>query len=288
VGTLTAGHFKQPIGLEELTSSRFITFMERALCSQAFAPSRENGFMLNNDFAKDGMLGVFASIYRYNTSDQANLTDDGSTSFAVRFAAFFLQDKDQNRVLHVGVGYTYITAVNDTLRYRARPGVGNIARFVDTANFAANDGSIICFELLFHWKKFHAQGEMYIVDNQGAGGVDAQYTGWYIEVGYFIVGGQRTYKTSSKTVDRPKIDQAFHAGGGGPGAWQVAFRYENIDLTDSGILGGVQDQLTFGVNWYWNPHMRVMFNFIWADISDGGPLGEGELNIFAMRFQVDF
>jgi hypothetical protein len=35
--------------------------------------------------------------------------------------------------------------------------------------------------------------------------------------------------------------------------------------------------------------MRVMFNYIWADVTDGGgPLGEGELNIFAMRFQVDF
>jgi phosphate-selective porin OprO/OprP len=288
-GTFTAGHFKVPIGLEELVSSRFITFMERALCSQAFAPSRENGFQVNNNFLKDSMLGVFAMIYRYTTSDQGNVTDDGSTSFAVRVAAFFLHDKEKNQVLHVGIGYSYVTAIDDTLRFRARPGVGNITRFVDTANFAANDASIVCFEFLFHWQKLHAQGEMYLVDAAGAGGAEPGFTGWYVEVGYFIVGGKRHYSTDKKLVERPVIEQNFHAGGGGPGAWQVAFRYENIDLVDGGIQGGGQDQLTFGVNWYWNPHMRVMFNYIWVDVTDGGgPLGEGELNIFAMRFQFDF
>ena len=150
------------------------------------------------------------------------------------------------------------------------------------------DASIFCAELLFHWQALHAQLEFYGADAQGAGGAEPSFTGWYVEVGYFLVGGKRTYSTDKKGVDRPKIDQNFHAGGGGPGAWQVAFRYDTIDLTDGGIAGGVQDTITFGVNWYWNPHMRVMFNYIWADISDGGPLGEGELNIFAMRFQVDF
>jgi phosphate-selective porin OprO/OprP len=285
-GTFTAGHFKQPIGLEELTSSRFTTFMERALCSQAFAPSRENGFMVNNNFLTDGMLGVFASIYRYSTSDQGNVTDDGSTSFAFRIAAFFLEDKDQNRVLHVAFGYTYVTAIDNTFRFRARPGVGNIARFVDTDGFTANDASVFNAELLFHWKALHAQLEFYGVETSDV--TEASFTGWYVEVGYFIVGGKRHYSTDKKQVERPHIDQNFHAGGGGPGAWQVAFRYETIDLTDAGIAGGVQDQITVGVNWYWNPHMRVMFNYIWADISDGGPEGEGELNIFAMRFQFDF
>jgi phosphate-selective porin OprO/OprP len=181
-----------------------------------------------------------------------------------------------------------VTAVNDSLRFRARPGVGNSVRFVDTMAFAANDASIFSAELLFHWQGLHAQLEFYGVDCAGAGGAEPSFTGWYVEVGYFIVGGKRKYSTSKKVVDRPTIDQAFHAGGGGSGAWQVAFRYDTIDLTDAGIAGGVQDTITFGLNWYWNPHIRVMFNYIWADITDGAPLGEGELSIFAMRFQVDF
>ena len=287
-GTLHVGHFKQPIGLDELTSSRFTTFMERAACTSAFAPSRENGIMLNNNFLTDGMLGAFLSMYRFGTSDQGAVADDGSYSFAVRFCAFFLHDKEQNRVLHVGIGYSFITTVNSAIQLRARPDIGTGPRFVDTGSMAANEENLFNAELLFHWKAFHAQLEFYGVDLSGSGGPEPSFTGWYVEVGYFIVGGRRNYSTDKKSVERPHIDQNFHAGGGGPGAWQVAFRYDTIDLTDSGVTGGTQDTFTFGVNWYWNPHMRVMFNVIWADIGDGAPLGEGEITYFATRFQVDF
>ncbi len=287
-GTLHVGHFKQPIGLDELTSSRFITFMERAACTSAFAPSREDGIMLNNNFGNEDMIGAFLSIYRFGTNDQGAVADDGSYSFAFRVCAFFLHDKDQNRVLHVGFGYTLVTAVNNTLQYRARPDIGTGPRFVDTGTFTANESNVFNAELLFHWRAFHAQLEFYGVDASGSGGPEPSFTGWYVEVGYFLVGGKRNYSTSKKSIDRPHIDQNFHAGGGGPGAWQVAFRFDTIDLTDSGIAGGVQETFTFGANWYWNPHMRVMFNVIFADIGDGGPLGEGELTYFATRFQVDF
>ncbi len=288
VGTFTAGHFKQPISLEELTSSRFITFMERAACVSAFAPSRENGLMVNNNFLKDGMLGVFASIYRFGTNDQGAVADDGSYSLAVRFAAFFLHDKDTNRVLHVGFGYSFMTLVNNAVQLRARPDIGTGPRFVDTGTVTANEENLFNAELLFQWKAFHAQLEFFGVDLSGSGGPEPSFTGWYVEVGYFVVGGQHHYSTDKKCNDRPKINQNFHAGGGGPGAWQVAFRYDTIDLTDSGVAGGVQDCFTVGVNWYWNPHMRVMFNVIFADIGDGGPLGEGDLTFFGTRFQVDF
>ncbi len=42
VGTLKVGHFKEAFGLEELTSSKYITFIERSLPTEAFAPSRFN------------------------------------------------------------------------------------------------------------------------------------------------------------------------------------------------------------------------------------------------------
>ena len=42
------GHMKEPFGLEELTSSRYITFMERATVTEAFVPDRNAGIMAHS------------------------------------------------------------------------------------------------------------------------------------------------------------------------------------------------------------------------------------------------
>jgi phosphate-selective porin OprO/OprP len=286
-GTLTAGHFKEPFSLEELNSNRFMSFMERAAATSAFAPSRNNGFMIGNNFLEDGLLGAWIGFFR-TVNDQGNVADDGSYALTLRVAAFFLEDKDSNRVVHVGFCYSFRNMTNDTAQVLARPDTGFGPRFVDTGTFAANDESLFAFELLLMCREFHVQAEFYLAEFSGAGGPEPTFSGWYVEVGWFAIGGRRTYSKDKKTIDRPRLERTLHAGDGGLGAWQLSFRYDSLDLTDSGIAGGVQDCLAFGVNWYWNLYMRVMFNVIWADISDGGPFGEGELTMFTMRFQVDF
>lgn len=286
-GSFTAGHFKEPFSLDELTNDAVITFMERAACSSAFAPSRNNGLMLNNDFLEEGMLGLFVGIFR-ETNDQGTSVDDGSYAFTTRICAFFLHDKERNRVLHLGFAYSYRNATNDGIQYRARPDIGAGPRFVDTGTFTANETNLFNFAMAFLYRAFHVQSEFYMADCSGAGGPEPTFTGWYIEAGWFITGGMRQYSTDKKAFERPKLDRTFHAGGGGLGAWQIAFRFDTIDLTDGGVAGGVQDAFTIGANWYWNPNMRLVFNVIFADVGDGGPFGEGKLTIFGTRFQFDF
>ena len=45
------------------------------------------------------------------------------------------------------------------------------------------------------------------------------------------------------------------------------------------------------MNWYLNPNTRVMFNYVMQDIDrlDDGGLGyDAEVDVFEMRFQIDF
>lgn len=63
-------------------------------------------------------------------------------------------------------------------------------------------------------------------------------------------------------------------------AWQRRERPRGLGDRSQG--GKLQD-FTLGVNWYLNPNVHVMWNYIFADLADGG---DGD--IFQTRIQVDF
>ena len=72
----------------------------------------------------------------------------------------------------------------------------------------------------------------------------------------------------------------------------MALRYSYIDLNDEDIQGGEEKNWTAGLNWYLNPNVRFMFNYIYANVKNSNAgarfLREGDTNIFAMRFQLTF
>lgn len=77
VGHIKVGHFKEPFSLEGLTSSKYITFMERAL-PNAFSPSRNTGIMLHNPVLDKRM--TWAVGYFYNTDDYGDTFEDYSNT----------------------------------------------------------------------------------------------------------------------------------------------------------------------------------------------------------------
>lgn len=87
----------------------------------------------------------------------------------------------------------------------------------------------------------------------------------------------------------------------GPGAWEVKFRYDTVAFnnplfTQSFIQtresGGSYQVFTTGLNWYWNPNMRVMADYTYNLRATGNPpgriSGDGSFSAFGMRVQADF
>ncbi len=285
--TFLVGHFKEFFSLEEMTSSKYITFMERAAPVQAFAPSRNPGWAINGNAVEKRLywgIGLFKTA-RDDTLSQV----DGNYSITARVTGQVV--KTEEHLVHVGLGFTY--RGDDVVRYRARYGPGINDRLVDTGRLSVKDAWTLGIEAVWVWKALSIQGEYFINDNKSADGEtdgDPGFSGWYIYVSYFITGESRPYKASTATMSRVKPKSNFWDGEGGPGAWEIAFRVDSIDLTDANVTGGEQISYTVGANWYQNPNTRIMFNYVFAqqDPVKGAASGKADIQAFMIRWQIDF
>ena len=75
------------------------------------------------------------------------------------------------------------------------------------------------------------------------------------------------------------------------GVFEFAARYSAIDLTSRDIRGGFQQDVTAGLNWYPEPFIRVMANYVhaWADPTASSVTGRpSEADIGQVRLQIAF
>jgi phosphate-selective porin OprO/OprP len=72
----------------------------------------------------------------------------------------------------------------------------------------------------------------------------------------------------------------------GIGAWEVALRLSQLDLNDRMVTGGKERNITLALNWYPNPNIRFMFNYIRADTDENAD--NIDPTIIQMRAQIDF
>ncbi len=277
---VTAGHFKEPFGLEQLTSSRFITFMERSV-SDALVPSRNDGVMFSDTYGDD-QLGTWAlGGFRANTDNAGFSSDNGGYALTARATAAPVYAEEGAQVVHVGAAYSMRDA--DDARFRSRPEAHLLPNFIDTGTLANDDVDLVGLELAGVWGPFSAQAEyvMASADN----GVDADFAGYYVEASWFLTGEHRNYDRSKGAFSRVS---PLAYGAEGNGAWQVAARFSSLDLDDGGVMGGQLDDITLGLNWYINPNTRVYFNYILANVDDESVPVDDDANIFMIRLQLDW
>ena len=278
VGTLKVGHFKEAFGLEELTSSKYITFMERSL-PVIFAPSRNTGIGVNNTALNKRLTwaaGLFLDTGGYGDEDDA----ENSAAATARITGLpWYQGKD--RLLHLGLSYSNRDAKDDAVEYDQSPEAHLAPDFVDTGSIVADSENRFGIEVALVHGPFSLQGEYMGANVETPDGSDPSFSGYYASASYFLTGEHRAYKNSSGTFDRVKPKTNF--GKGGSGAWEVAIRYSGLDLNDAPIQGGELEDITFGLNWYLNPNVRTMFNYVLADLDT-----VGDAEIVQLRFQIDF
>jgi len=301
VGRVRVGNFKEPFSLEELTSSKYTTFMERSLSNDAFSPGRNPGIAVQNAVfgeKKKERLTYAVGVFRQHDDSYGNADGDGEIAVTARVTALPVYRDKGKYLWHVGAAYSRRDA--QSLRFRARPENHNTGRLVNTGSFQADDWQLLGLESAVVLGPFSVQGEYFeaFADRHSNTSTHTYWTtrnlnfrGYYLEASCFLTGEHRKYKNRKGAFGRVKPKTNFSLKKGGWGAWQVAARYSHLDLDDHNIRGGNEDNVTLGLNWHWNPNVRVMFNYVMASV-DYNPLQaqreSGDANYGMVRVQIDF
>ena len=270
------GHFKEPFRLEALTSSKYITFMERAL-PIAFSPERNVGIMLHDSFLDD-KLSIQAGLFREASSgDDVNIEDVRNITTRITFLPI---NNDEN-LLHLGAAFSSRSSSDETysVSSRAENHLGTKLLVMDLDDVSGMN--LMGAEMAFVMGSFSVQGE-YVMNSVEAM-EDYSFSGYYGQVSYFLTGEKRKYKNSLAGFDRVKPNKNMKEGEG-LGAFEIAVRYSSMDLSEA--HAGTLNDITVGLNWYLNPCTRLMFNYVMGTLDDHGV--ETTENTFQCRMQIDF
>lgn len=284
-GKIRMGHFKSNNSFEEITSLKHITLLERAAFTDAFKFDRHFGigYIIDGD---NWMIELGAFKGNADTDEE----DEGEI-FAAR-ATYGGHLNNGTWILGASARYRNNGGAG-ALRYRQRAHLGQSPRFLDTGGIAAED-LFYGIESAVQYGSFHAASEWGVTDAYagGAGGRDARFYGGYIETGYYLTGETQALDLKKGIWDRPQIINPMDEGG--IGAWQIAAKFDRIDLTADGVYGGEQDTYLVGINWYLNRYTRVSADYSHHSISKAfnvplnGADGENSVDTLGLRFQVDW
>ena len=303
VGHIRAGHYKEPIGLEELTSSRFDTFMEQSYATATFAPSRNYGVMIWNHFDACEDATWYLGTFRHESDDSPNAIatqrddrNDWALSSRLAWLPYYDEPSEGRYLVHLGTSYSYR---NDATAAEFGTGayVGNQDPIGVGAAAINDDWNQVGAEFAVVWGAASVQSEYFHAFVTSG----EEYNGAYVQFSYFLTGEHRGYEKAAKQFYRVQpFEPAFwidtcNGCCCGRGAWELTAGYSFVDLEDGAdIEAGAEerafvDGAIFGLNWYLNPYSRVMFNYnheVTDFVSAGTP--DSNANIFGVRWQVDW
>jgi len=277
---LKAGNFKDPFMLQEQTSSKYVTFIERSLVD-TFSAGRHIGAMASTKYQNwTAAFGFFGESV--NTASEGS--DEG---WGVAGRATYAPINQKARVIHLGFAGDYRNAGDtESVRFKQQPETHvSGVNIVDTGIISGAEEYLkLGAELAVVEGAFSAQAEYVWTTVERNTGSDLDFEGWYVEAGYFLTGESRRYKKGKFAATSP----INIVGRNGIGAWQLAARYSMIDLNDADINGGDAESFTVGLNWFPTSTLRFSGNYVNILDVNGGAHHSEEPSLFQVRGQWAF
>jgi phosphate-selective porin OprO/OprP len=282
--SIMIGNFKA-LSLENLTSSRYTTFMERGPYNDVLNIGR----VATVQAKANGQNWTAAVAVSGDSLNAADVSTNSATGSKEQVAiqgrltnAPILADENQ---VHLGVwarqrdrgdqaNYTY--AVKNNTHYGSA--------YTTTGAVGVSDTQV-GVEGAWLYKNFSLQGEWANISVDRPANADADLQAYYVAASWFPTGEMRRYEANKGEFGRTKILNPVTAGG--MGAIELAARYDNVDLGDV-LTGGEYSAWTLGANWYPHPYVRFMANYTQSKNDNRVAGADVDVNTLQFRAQFDF
>ncbi|MFT4255308.1 MAG: porin [Caulobacter sp.] len=287
-------------GLENLTSTRFTTFMDRGPYGDFGVDSYLLGVVAKYQGLNYSVTGAVQGN-SINSADTANAGADSKERIAVTGRFHYAPINTDLDKLHLAVSYRYRNRGDESaFSYTGRTNTAytNGTTFYTTGAIGNRDNTVAVEGAYVHGP-FSVQGEYSSIDVTRVGGsaVGADPT---VKVGYAYVtfwptGEMRNYDAMAGEFKRPKILNPVTAGGWG--GVELALRYDIADTTDAydtlktkptTSQAGKYTGVTLGVNYYPTSYVRFQANYTDGDVDNFGANQDYAVKQFQLRAQLDF
>jgi phosphate-selective porin OprO/OprP len=295
------------VSLENMTSTRFTSFMDRGPFADLTDASYTLGVVarLNgqNWTLTGGVNG--ASLNDSDVTGPAAGTGKTDANERIQLAArgtFAPINTDTDR-LHLGVWTRWRDSSSEGFAYQVRPNTAYGARFVSTGSQAYGDTDLtVGGEFAFIHNSFSVQAEYANIEVQGVDLAatplanrrdDASFSAGYVFASWFPTGEMRQYDPRKGEFGRQKVLNPVTAGG--TGALELLVRYDFADISDAAnslgaplSQGGEYASWTAGATYYPFSYVRLMANYTRGEADNPGFAQDADINVFQMRAQIDF
>jgi phosphate-selective porin OprO/OprP len=284
-------------GLENLTSTRFTTFMDRGPYGDFGVDSYQLGvvgkYQGPNYSFTGGVQG--GSI---NSAEVVNASADSKERLTITGRAHWAPIVTDTDKVHVAASYRYRNRGDEgAFAYTGRTNTAySNATFYTTGGIGNRDNTIAVEGAWVHGP-FSVQGEYSNIDvtRAGTAGSDPTVKVGYAFVSFWPTGETRNYDPVAGEFKRPKILNPITAGGFG--GLELAVRYDFADLKDAydtlivkptTSQAGEYTGWTLGANYYPTAYVRFQANYTDGKADNIGVNQDFDIKQFQLRAQLDF
>ena len=273
--TITLGHHKMPLSMEELTSSKYITFIERSQLVNGIVADtgggRQYGISAKGHF--NNMFTAAAGVYAGTANED---TSDTQAGFVGRVT--FSPIHEKTKMVHLGLGFEHSRDQGGGFNIDGEPEVHPGRDILENEDGSHRESNTWVAEAAGIYGPMAIQAEYAsneLSDSNVVGRSDIDADAWYIYGSYHLTGESRNYKWKKGSYSQTKVKNPL--GKGGYGAWEVALRYTSGDFENdiASTASSDADIITAGLNWY--PINNVRFSANYVNVLDSNTLADGEL-----------